>query len=154
MVVFRIARSAYVRDLSGAGARLYGGRWNHRGTGVIYASETRSLATLEYLVHVPLAHLPADLSLASLEIPDDVPLEEIGRSDLPEGWRRFPAPSELADLRTAWARSCRGLVLRVPSAVVEHEYNVLLNPSHPDISRVAFADVRPLSLDERLLSRR
>ena len=154
MLVFRLAQSAHIRDLTGAGARLYGGRWNHRGTAVIYASETRSLATLEYLVHVPLPHMPADLSIASLEIPDDVPFEEVNPSDLPQDWRRFPAPSELAGWGTAWARSCRGLLLRVPSAVVDHECNVLLNPSHPDVSRVAIADVKLYSLDERLFGRR
>ncbi|MCI0493899.1 RES family NAD+ phosphorylase, partial [candidate division KSB1 bacterium] len=42
-----------MNDLTGTGARQYGGRWNHKGTGIIYTSESRSLAILEYLVHVP-----------------------------------------------------------------------------------------------------
>ncbi|NIR50304.1 RES family NAD+ phosphorylase [candidate division KSB1 bacterium] len=63
MKVYRIARSAYIEDLSGTGARLYGGRWNHKGTSIVYTSKNRALATVEYLVHVSLAILPTDLSL-------------------------------------------------------------------------------------------
>ncbi len=52
MIVYRIAKTKYINDFSGSGARLYGGRWNHKGVGIIYTSGTRSLATVEYLVHV------------------------------------------------------------------------------------------------------
>ncbi|MBN1103565.1 MAG: RES family NAD+ phosphorylase [Deltaproteobacteria bacterium] len=151
MRVYRIAKADHIADLSGTGARLYGGRWNHRGTAMVYSSENRALATLEYLVHVSLPFAPADLSMATLEIPDEVAPEEILPSSLARDWRVHPANPRLADLGTAWARSRRGLLLRVPSAVVEREYNVLINPLHPDARRVVVVETRPWRLDERLL---
>lgn len=55
MKLYRIAQTAHIKDLSGTGARLYGGRWNEKGVGVVYTSESRALAILEYLVHVPMS---------------------------------------------------------------------------------------------------
>jgi len=150
MLVYRIATSTHVNDLSGEGARLHGGRWNHRGTAVIYTSETRSLATVELLVHVSLSFAPTDLKMATIEVPDEPAPEVVDVAALPPNWRGFPAPPELADLGTSWARSGRSLLLRVPSAVVEHEYNILINPAHPDIARIALAGVEDFLLDRRL----
>ncbi|HVO83165.1 MAG TPA: RES family NAD+ phosphorylase [Syntrophobacteria bacterium] len=150
MLVYRIATSEHIEDLSGEGARLHGGRWNHRGTAIIYTSASRSLATVELLVHVSLSYAPTDLKIATIEIPDEPAPEEADLSALPSNWRGFPSPPELADLGTSWAESGRTLLLRVPSAVVEHEHNILINPAHPDIARVALAGVEDFLLDRRL----
>jgi RES domain-containing protein len=151
MFLYRISKSAQIRDLTGAGAKLYGGRWNHRGVPLIYTSESRSLATVEYLVHLSLPQAPSDLSLATLEVPDDIVPEELNPSSLPKNWRDSPAPVELANLGTKWARSKTSLLLRVPSAVVEHEYNILINPANDAMSRVKLVKVELYKLDERLV---
>ena len=150
MLVYRIATSTHVNDLSGEGARLHGGRWNHRGTAVIYTSESRSLSAVELLVHVSLSFAPTDLKMATIEVPDEPAPEVVDVAALPPNWRDFPAPPELADLGTSWARSGRSLLLRVPSAVVEREHNILINPAHPDIARIALAGVEDFRLDRRL----
>lgn len=150
MLVYRIAKTDYVRDLTGIGAKLYGGRWNHRGTALIYTSETRALATIEYLVHVSMANVPKNLSMATLEVPDDPAAETISPESLPGNWRDFPAPSELADLGTQWAQSERGLLLVVPSAVVTQERNILINPLHPEMARVVLRNVENYEMDQRL----
>jgi len=150
MLVYRIATSKHVKDLSGEGARLHGGRWNHRGTALLYTSETRSLATVELVVHVSLSFAPTDLKMATIEVPDEPAPEVVDVAALPPNWRDFPAPPELADLGTTWARSSRSLLLRVPSAVVAHEHNILINPAHPDIARVVLATVEDFRLDRRL----
>jgi len=150
MLVYRIATSKHIKDLSGEGARLHGGRWNHRGTAIIYTSESRSLATVELLVHVSLSYAPTDLKMATIEVPDEPAPEVVEVAALPPNWRGFPAPPELADLGTSWARSGRSVLLRVPSAVVEHEKNILINPAHPDIARVALTKVEDFLLDRRL----
>ena len=81
MQVYRIAKKRYRRDLSGSGARLYGGRWNKKGTALIDTSESRSLATLEYLVHASsLSSLPIDLYLACMEIPDSITPKQIPKA--------------------------------------------------------------------------
>ena len=114
---------------------------------MIYASESRSLATVEFLVHVPRAYAPQKLSIATLEIPDDIVSEEIPVSLLPRNWRSFPSPLKLADLGTAWTHRNSGLLLRVPSAAVEHEHNILINPSYHDIRRVVVAAIERFVFD-------
>jgi RES domain-containing protein len=116
----------------------------------LYTSETRALATVEFLVHVFLPFAPIDLSVATIEVPDDVTREVIEPSGLPHNWCNYPAPLVLADLGTSWAKSNRSLLLRVPSAVVQHEYNVLINPEHPDMARVVIVGVEYYAPDERL----
>jgi RES domain-containing protein len=149
--VFRIAKTRSIRDLSGTGAKLHGGRWNRKDIPVVYASENRSLATLEFLVHVPLSLLPHSLSLACLDIPDDIVAEQISITDLPKNWRDYPAPPELADLGSEWAIAMRSLLLRVPSVVVVDEFNILINPKHPDKNRVSISGVESYLFDRRLL---
>jgi RES domain-containing protein len=109
------------------------------------------LATVEFLVHVSLPNPPGDLSMATLEVPAEIAPKELAPSSLPKNWRDSPAPVELADLGTQWARSNASLLLRVPSAVVEYEYNILINPLHEDSSRVKLLKVVPCKLDQRLM---
>lgn len=151
MLVYRIAKKDGVRDLTGTGAKLYGGRWNHRGTAVVYTSETRALATVEFLVHVPLSNVPRGLMIATIEIPDSIASEDAPRASLPRGWRDYPPPREAADLGTRWAKSGKSLLLRVPSAVVEQEYNILLNPLHSDMKKVKLQRVEKFEFDKRLM---
>jgi RES domain-containing protein len=140
-----------VRDLSGTGARLFGGRWNHRGTAVVYTSETRALATVEFLVHLSLSNAPKDLMIATIEIPDNIVPEDVPRASLLRGWRDYPPPREVPDLGTRWAKSKRSLLLRVPSAVVEQEYNILINPLHSEMPRVVLREVEAVEFDKRLV---
>ena len=151
MIVYRIAKTRHIYDLTGAGARLYGGRWNHKGIGMIYTSENRSLASLEFLVHVHHAILPTDLSIAAIKIPDSIISKEISIPDLPDNWNKYPPPLKLADIGTRWALSNVTLLLRVPSVVVQHEFNILINPSHPDINNISISKVEQLKFDDRLL---
>ncbi len=149
MLVYRIAKRDVVADLTGTGARLFGGRWNHRGTAVIYASETRALATVEYLVHLSLSNAPKDLMIATIEIPDNIVPEDVSRASLPRGWRDYPPPRGVADLGTRWAKSKQSLLLRVPSAVVEQEYNILINPLHSEMQRVVLREVEAVESAKR-----
>ncbi len=150
MKVFRIAKTQNINDLSGMGARIYGGRWNHKGTGIIYTSESISLATVEYLVHVPFSIAPTNLSLTTLQIPDQITPIGIMTDDLPDNWRKYPAPSILAESGTNWVRSNESLLLRVPSVVVQHEFNILINPLHPDMKHVTILQVESYKADKRL----
>ena len=150
MKVYRIAKTPHTNDISGTGARIYGGRWNLKGSSIIYTSESISLATVEYLVHVPLSIVPTNISLITLQILNEITPKEISVSDLPRNWREYPAPSRLAELGTNWARSNESLLLRVPSVVVEHEFNILINPSHPDMKHVTIFQVESYIADKRL----
>jgi len=151
MLVYRIAKKDVVKDLTGTGAKLYGGRWNHRGTAVVYTSETRALAAVELLVHVSLSNAPRGLMIATIEIPDSIAPEDAPRASLPRGWRDYPPPRQVADLGTQWVKSGKSLLLRVPSAVVEQEYNILINPLHSDMRHVRLQRAEKFEFDKRLM---
>lgn len=151
MKVFRIANDNYIHDLTGIGARIYGGRWNLKGTSVIYTAESRALASVELLVHLPLSIIPGDLKIACIEIPDKITPQIVDVPDLPDNWRDYPPPNQLAVIGTNWAIETASLLLRVPSAVVEDEYNILINPLHPDFKSIKIIDTKKYSFDDRLL---
>lgn len=154
MILYRIAKTAYARDLSGAVARMYGGRWSQKGTSVLYTASSPALATVELLVHVDANLLPTDLRLVFVEVPDNASSSTLEPESLPTAWRTFPAPASLAELGTRWAVSCQTLMLRVPSAVVIDDCNVLLNPAHPEFANVRIEKVSAYGFDERLLKHR
>ena len=150
MLVYRICRRAF-HALDGEGARLYGGRWNTPGTPLVYTSSALSLAALEYLLHVDPEEVPSDLVALTIEIPDDAPLARVTPRQLPADWVRVidhPACQATGD---AWARRGAELALRVPSAPIVEEENVLVNPRHPDAARVRVVATRRFAFDPRLL---
>ena len=151
MRVYRISTKTFINDLNGDGARLYGGRWNLKGSSVIYTSESRALASLEYLVHVPIQLLPNDLRIATIEIDDKISPEKLNTGELPSNWKDFPSPGILAEIGTNWTYENKSLLLIVPSALVYDEYNILINPSHPDIKHVRISEVKEFFYDKRLL---
>src|SRR5688572_29551087 len=95
MRVYRLVNSTYASDLTGEGARLHGGRWNHIGVPCVYASENRSLAVLEFSVNVQIQSILRNLSLVELDIPGDY--HEVHIPDLPGNWRAAPAPASTKD---------------------------------------------------------
>ena len=149
MTVWRLCRKKYIA-FDGEGSRLAGGRWNRRGTAVVYTSATLSLAVLEYFVNLPRAAAPSDLVAISAEVPKDLPMTSVEESSLPRNWRSYPAPESLAGIGTRWAEERKTPMLAVPSAVVPQERNYLLNPAHPLFAEIRIGKPEPLSLDPRM----
>lgn len=154
MQLFRIAKTQFIGDLSGTGSRLHGGRWNQKGTALIYASESRALAALEYLVHFPMALVPTDLSILRIDVPDDTDVKTVQMASLPKDWRAYPPPQDLPAIGTKWALSNETLLLRVPSVVVDAEFNYLINPTHPEFKRIRPRRPQAFVLDQRLLGKK
>jgi RES domain-containing protein len=150
MLLYRIAKCTYINDLSGTGARLYGGRWNSIGRPVVYMASSRALAVLEVLVHLPPTLIPDNFCQITFEIPDDV--QTLNVKNLPANWQEYPEPSILKNMGDAFLKANKHLLLKVPSAVVKEEYNYLLNPAHPGIASVKAIDQQPFNFDERLIS--
>jgi RES domain-containing protein len=134
----------------GEGARLAGGRWNRRGTAVVYTSATLSLAVLEFFVNLPGGHAPADLAAIPADVPDALSVSSLESEALPRGWRKYPAPEALAELGARWVEEGKAAILAVPSAVVPKERNYLFNPAHADFRRITVGRPEPFSLDIRL----
>ncbi len=152
MKVFRICKRRWAASsLSGEGARIAGGRWNSKGTPLVYTSATISLAVLETFVHIDPAIVPADFVIVPLEVPDAVGAPRVLLdADLPADWRSMPFSQSTQDVGDRWVSARSELVLSVPSTVVPHERNLLLNPSHPMITKVVVEAELPFSFDPRL----
>jgi len=135
--------------LDGTGASIFGARWNSPGRSVIYAAEHFSLAMLEVVVHAN-APMPP-MQYAEISIPEDVQIEEARIEDLPPGWDSIPYQRASQEYGDKWYDKGGTAVLLVPSVVAKIERNVLINPRHPDFSRlIRAADPRPVIWDPRL----
>lgn len=152
--VWRIATdaTAYLADdLSGKGAEQSGGRWNTKGSPVVYCATTRALACLETVVHFNAGGLPLNRYLVETVIPDDVwnAAESLAAGDL-VGWDAQPASKTSLDFGDDWLASKRSALLRVPSVIVPEEYNLLINPQHPAAKSITARKVRKWLYDHRL----
>jgi RES domain-containing protein len=134
--------------VAGEGARIHGGRWNHKGTPLVYAASSVSLALVEALVHSDV--LPKNMVLVAYDVPDTPVVRTWLATSLPDDWADYPCPVSTQDLGTAWAADAAELAVMVPSAVVPLEMNWLLNPRHPAMTAVHAAVLGPLSFDPRL----
>ncbi|MEO5907310.1 MAG: RES family NAD+ phosphorylase [Saprospiraceae bacterium] len=149
MIVYRISPCTFNRDLSGMGAALYGGRWNSKGIYIVYTSMTPSLAMLESVVH--LSGIPKnDYCMATINIPDDSILE-LRNSELPAGWNQYLAPDALKVIGDRFISHNKYLALRIPSAIVAMESNILINPNHPDFKKVRLISSEKILIDKRLV---
>lgn len=147
---WRIVKSALAAHaFDGEGARLYGGRWNSPGTGVVYTAQSEALAALELLVHLQSSQLLRSYSSISARF-DDALVEAVAPARLPSAWRVYPAPAALQEIGDRWAAEQRSAVLRVPSAIVPAEFNYLLNPAHRDFARIALGKPSRFEFDRRL----
>ena len=154
--VWRIAtdtRTYEADDLSGAGAKTTGGRWNAAGFAVVYASQTRALACLETVVHLNAGGLPLNRYLVEVTIPDDLwtDAQMCTLASLPVGWDAEPSGRTSIEFGTNWIRSGASALLVVPSVIVPEELNVLINPQHPDSARITATKIRKWIYDPQLV---
>lgn len=149
MFVYRLGRTKFRDDISGEGARLFGGRWNHKGTPCLYAAESRALAVLEYTVNVHIDDVPRALSMTVLEVPHHR-LLRLAPKDLPGDWFHSPAPSSTKDFGTELLKKAEYLVIQIPSVIISEEYNYLVNPMHKDIHQVKVLSMHDFVYDVRI----
>jgi RES domain-containing protein len=148
--VYRIVKTKWVSSaFDGEGARKYPGRWNSRGTSMIYTASSEALATLEILVHYESEQLIRDhFVIVPLVIPSTCILQ-LG-DDLPDDWDAQPAPTSTRTIGDNWIKDNASAALAVPSVVVPREKNYLINPNHADFKNISILDPQPLNLDSRL----
>ena len=149
MILYRIVKCNYA-DLSGTGARLYGGRWNSEGRSMVYLTSSRSLGVLEALAHLSPTNLPNDYCLMTIEAPDS--FQEVESQSLPQNWHDFTEPNSLKQIGNKFLQENKYLLLKVPSAIVEEEFNYLMNPMHPKATKVKILSSKPFHFDPRLAS--
>ncbi len=150
MRVYRLSKEKYKDDLSGWGAEKFGGRWNSKGTRMVYTSDSRALAKLEVAVNVALHRIPKNYFLTIIEIPK----EHIGEynTKLLDGknWKNNPPIKFTQSAGDHFIKSGGHLALKVPSVVVKGDYNYIINPYHPNIGFLKIVDTQKFSFDMRL----
>lgn len=122
------------QDLSGKGVFLYGGRWNSEGKFMLYTSMTASLALLETLVHADESEIPPQMFISQIEIKKDDLIFQFPDADLPNNWRE-PENLQLKALGDRMVAENKFVGFKVRSAVLETEWNILLNPLFPKYKR-------------------
>jgi len=150
MEIFRLSKSAYA-DIDGAGGLIFSGRWHMAGNLVVYASQYRSLAVLESLVHLSKSNLLViDFVLSTLFIPDEIIIEVLDLKKLSKDWNSLKKIDRTQDLGTNFLKSANHAILKVPSAIIADEYNYIINPAHKDSVNIRIVSKQAFSFDGRL----
>lgn len=149
MIIYRITKSKFASDISGHGSALFPGRWNKKGTPVLYTGESKEIALLENIVHVPPMITPK-LDILTINLPDNS-IKELKQPDLPKNWAQFPAPTILSEIGQKWIDENQFLALVVPSSIVHSSKNILLNCRHKRYREVDIIDQKEFHFDSRLI---
>ncbi len=148
MIVYRLCIEQYKDDLSGTGAKLFGGRWNSVGIPVLYTTENISLAVLEILVRTDINHIPLHYFLLKLDLPELHEVTIISKSKLKKDWKSDIGYTQW--IGNEFIKSNKGLILQLPSAIVDEEHNFVINTSHADFKKVKISSSKKFSFDKRL----
>lgn len=148
MRAWRITKTRHA-PYDGSGAQLFGGRWSSPGRPVIYGSTSFAGAILEILAHALRPRtLPGPHHAVSIDVPDEL-VEELDPQALP-GWdaRESPVARRFGDRWLAEQRSAVLVVPSLPSRPVGR--NVVIDPRHPEATRIEVSEPFPVPWDERL----
>ena len=150
MIVYRLSKEIYANDLRGKGAEIAGGRWNSKGNAALYTGQSIALCVTEIAVHIPLGILPKDYRLVHIEVPDGDYYEP---KRLPKDWNVFPHIHDTQKLGDKFIKDNKNLVMKIPSAAVQGEFNYIINPRHPDFSKIKIKKIEKFTFDDRLFIR-
>jgi RES domain-containing protein len=148
VIVWRI--SNYV-DLAGQGGLRAPARWHNAGLAIVYTASSPASALVEMLVHLELNDLdsvPDSYRLLMIDVPDGIPIRAVDDETLAPNWRALEDVTRA--LGDAWLRESSSALLSVPSAIVPHTRNYLINPAHPDARRIKILSHGQYPFDSRL----
>lgn len=137
--------------LSGEGAFLFGGRWNSKGVRLVYLGSSLAQAAMELLVHLGSPKILSTFYTMAVVF-DEAHLSHIDLADLPDTWAEPSMASAIQTVGDIWIENESSLLLQVPSAAVNGEYNYLLNPLHRDMDELIIGPIRPFGYDPRLVN--
>ncbi|MCY7351276.1 MAG: RES family NAD+ phosphorylase [Cytophagaceae bacterium] len=147
MRVYRISLARWADRLTASG---HPARWNSKGRFVLYTAASRALACLENVVHRSGEGLHEAFRVMTIDVPDTVPIELVDETRLPGAWTHFEFYAETQAFGDEWIQSGRTAILKVPSALIPHEFNFLINPAHPDFPQIQLLQTEPFVFDSRL----
>ena len=149
LTTYQICKTKYAAAIfDGEGAFRFGGRWNSRGTRLLYTAGNLSLTVLEMLVHLNNEGVLLSYSYATVEFDENLilPVEEF--RSLPANWSDSPPPLEIQRIGDEWASGNSSVVLKVPTSVVPVEFNYLINIRHSEFSKVRLGEPKTFTFDE------
>lgn len=151
LVAGRVVHARYAATaFDGEGAQRAGGRFNSPGTRVVYTADTLALAVFEVAVHLPSYRALLGRVAFRIEIPAAL-VDTLTESDLPTDWRATPPSRSTQIFGDAWVRDARSPALHLPSVLLPHHHNVVLNPAHPAFSKIAIGPPEQVPIDPRLI---
>jgi RES domain-containing protein len=150
MELFRLSTKKWSETLTGKGAAIKGGRWNSPGTEIVYCAASRSLAMAEVAVHFTLSTLPDDYMMVTIYAPDSTSVKMIQERDLPNDWNAYPHIAGTKAFGDDFISENKYCLLKVPSAVTKGDYNMLINPFHPEFQNITIIHSEPFPFDHRL----
>jgi RES domain-containing protein len=140
-------------EFDGTGGVVAAGRWHTKGRRrVVYGATSEALALLEKLVHRPLS-VPSVYPLYHADIPDSL-VQPLMETDLPHDWRSIYPSESTRQIGDQWLESKKSLVLLVPSTLItggDGTRNCLLNPNHPQFSKITLSGPTLVPVDPRLV---
>jgi RES domain-containing protein len=154
MRVYRIAKALHsstgAEMMSGEGGLHSSARWHTKGRLIVYTATSQALATLEIAVNLIRPRVIPAYRILEVQVPDTLVIT-IDENLLPTGWdRKDDEPLLARSVGDRWLSSLASAALRVPSSVIPQEYNVLLNPAHPDFARISYDNPLDFPFDPRI----
>jgi RES domain-containing protein len=146
MIVYRITTEQWSKSLQASGNPA---RWNARGRFVIYAAGSRSLACLENLVHRSGEWQGKMYKVMLIEFSDKIKMDTIEESSLKKNWGQISQFSYCQTMALQWINGATAAILKVPSVIINNEYNYLINPQHPDFKLIKLIGAEDFNFDER-----
>jgi len=150
MIVYRITHSHFKDDISGNGAKTYGGRWNVPGLPALYTSEHISLCVLELLVNISLQESQINYHLIQIQIPESAEMALVSTKKLKTNWQNDQMYTRF--MGSEFLKNKQSLLLKVPSAVISEESNYIINPLHANFNKIQIIKSFPFKFDKRLFT--
>jgi RES domain-containing protein len=146
----RLWRISQWPGLTGVGGLTNAGRWHTAGRPVLYAGEHPALAMMEVMAHMrlSLSAIPLTLKLIPIDVADGATVSPA--PSLPTGWQANEPTTQA--IGNAWLAAKAGLLLPVPSAILAHSTNYVINPDHPEAAtHLSQGPIEPFWFDKRFL---
>ncbi len=149
MRYYRIMSAHFYRSPFSCSAN--GGRWNPKGSRMIYAGSSPSVSLLEYLCVKGNAVALNSWYMIVFEIKDSSLIGELDAYELPTSWNISPHGRATQNFGSAWLLEREFPFLKVPSARLNikfypEEHNLLINPDFPQLeNKLKVVDTLPFS---------
>jgi RES domain-containing protein len=144
-----LSKAEFAADLSGYGAELSGGRWNSKGTPLLYTCVSQSLCVLEIAVRLSVIDVPDGLKLVTIKIKDSI-IGKVEEKQLPKDWQKFPHLRATQIFGDELISTSKNKAFLIPSAIVPAEHNLIVNPKNITKKEIEIVSIDDFYIDERL----